>query len=38
MIYPIAMQPDKWARESSGPMNRVSENFISRKDVDNPEL
>jgi Protein of unknown function (DUF1838) len=41
MIYPNALQPDKWTRESSGPMNRVSEHFIyvvKRKDVENPKL
>ena len=41
MIYPNALQPDKWVRESSGPMNRVSEHFIyvvKRKDVENPNL
>ena len=41
MIYPNALQPDKWPRESSGPMNRVSEHFIyvvKRKDVENPDL
>lgn len=41
MIYPNALQPDKWPRESSGPMNRVSEHFIyvvKRKDVENPNL
>ena len=41
MIYPNALQPNKWPRESSGPMNRVSEHFIyvvKRKDVENPDL
>lgn len=41
MMYPNALQPDKWPRESSGPMNRVSEHFIytiKRKDVENPQL
>lgn len=41
MIYPNAMQPDKWPRESSGVMNRVSEHFIytvKRADVENPNL
>lgn len=41
MIYPNALQPDKWPRESSGPMNRVSEHFIytiKRKDAENPRL
>ena len=41
MIYPNALQPDKWVRESSGAFNRVSEHFIytvKRKDVENPKL
>jgi hypothetical protein len=41
MMYPNALQPDKWVRESSGPMNRVSEHFIytiKRKDAENPNL
>jgi len=41
MIYPNALKPDVWVRESSGPMNRVSEHFIfvvKRKDVENPNL
>ena len=41
MVYPNALQPDKWVRESSGPMNRVSEHFIyvvKRADVENPNL
>ena len=41
MMYPNALQPDKWPRESSGPMNRVSEHFIyvvKRKDVENRRL
>lgn len=41
MIYPNALQPDKWPRESAGTMNRVSEHFIyyvKRKDVENPRL
>lgn len=41
MIYPNALQPDKWVRESSGPMNRVSEHFIyvvKKADVENPHL
>lgn len=41
MIYPNALQPDKWVRESSGVMNRVSEHFIyvvQKKDVENPYL
>ncbi len=41
MIYPNALQPEKWPRESSGPMNRVSEHFIyvvKKADVENPHL
>lgn len=41
MIYPSALQPDKWPRESAGVMNRVSEHFIyvvKREDVENPYL
>lgn len=41
MIYPNALQPDKWPRESSGVMNRVSEHFIfvvKKADVENPHL
>lgn len=41
MVYPNALQPDKWPRESSGPMNRVSEHFIyvvNKADVENPNL
>lgn len=40
-IYPNALQPDKWPRESSGQFNRVSEHFIytiNRKDAENPAL
>lgn len=29
LYYKAALQPDKWPRESSGPMNRVSEFFSS---------
>ncbi len=41
LYYPAALQPDKWPRESAGPMNRVTELFIyviNRKDVENPAL
>lgn len=41
MQYPNALQPDKWVRESSGVMNRVSEHFIyvvKKEDVENPYL
>lgn len=39
--YPNPLQPDKWKRESSGPMAQVSEMmryFVSRKDLENPNL
>ncbi|MDH3977237.1 MAG: DUF1838 domain-containing protein [Gammaproteobacteria bacterium] len=39
--YPNALQPDKWPRESSGKMARVSEIFrywVDIDDVENPEL
>jgi hypothetical protein len=41
LFYPNALQPDKWPRESSGPMNRVSElfrYFIRREDAEDAEL
>jgi hypothetical protein len=41
LLYPNALQPDKWPRESSGVMNRVSEHFlytVKRQDVENPAL
>lgn len=41
MQYPNALDPTKWVRESSGPVNRVSEHFIYtiwREDVENPNL
>jgi hypothetical protein len=41
LFYPNALQPEKWPRESAGPMNRVSEHFIytiNRKDAENPAL
>lgn len=41
MMYPNALQPDKWPRESSGFMNRVSEQFIyvvKKEDVENPHM
>ncbi len=41
LMYPNALQPDKWPRESAGAMNRVSEHFIyvvKRADVENPKL
>jgi hypothetical protein len=39
--YPSALKPEKWPRESAGPMNRVSEMFryfIRREDLENPAL
>ncbi|GAA6184939.1 MULTISPECIES: DUF1838 family protein [Alteromonadaceae] len=41
LFYPNALQPDTWPRESSGPMNRVSEMFnyvINKDDLANPDL
>jgi hypothetical protein len=41
LFYPNALDPKKWVRESSGPMNRVSEfftYFMKRSDVLNPRL
>lgn len=41
MIYPAALQPSEWPRESAGTHNRVSEHFIytvKRADVENPAL
>ncbi len=41
LYYPNALQPDKWPRESSGKMARVSEIFrywVDIADVENPEL
>ncbi len=41
MMYPNALQPDKWPRESAGAMNRVSEHFIytvKKADVLNPKM
>jgi hypothetical protein len=41
LLYPSALQPDKWPRESSGPMNRVSEMFryvIRREELENPDI
>ena len=39
LFYKSALQPDKWRRESSGPMNQVSEmvRYVIRKeDMENP--
>lgn len=41
LFYPSALQPDTWVRESSGPFNRVSEQFLytfSKADAENPSL
>ncbi len=41
LFYPNALNPAKWPRESSGPMNRVSElfrYFMRREDVENSAL
>jgi len=41
LFYPSALQPDKWPRESSGKMVRVSELFnyvFDRDDLANPEV
>jgi len=41
MMYPNALQPADWPRESAGVMNRVSEHFtytVKREDVENPRL
>lgn len=41
LYYPNALDPKVWVRESSGPMNRVSETFnyaLSLADLQNPEL
>lgn len=41
LYYPNALQPDKWPRESSGPMVQVSELFryyVRVEDMKNPKL
>ena len=41
LLYPNPLQPDKWPRESSGPMAQVSELFrhiVSVDELKNPEL
>ncbi len=35
LLYPSALQPNKWPRESPGPMTRVSELFMYQMDMDN---
>lgn len=36
LLYPSAMQPDEWPRESPGPMTRVTEHFLYQ--IPNPDL
>ncbi len=41
LFYKSALQPDKWPRESSGPMNQVSECYtyvVNLADAQNPKL
>ena len=41
LYYPNALDPKVWVRESSGPMNRVTETFnytFSMEDLQNPDL
>lgn len=41
LYYPAALDPAKWVRESSGPMNRVSEMFffnMALEDIQNPDM
>lgn len=41
LLYPSALDPQKWPRESPGPMTRASEMFrfvIRRADLENPAL
>jgi hypothetical protein len=41
LLYPNALQPDKWQRESAGPMVQVSELFryiMSVKEIEDPSL
>ncbi|MBM4191519.1 MAG: DUF1838 domain-containing protein [Gammaproteobacteria bacterium] len=41
LAYPNALQPDKWPRESSGPLVQVSEMFahhVKVEDLQNPKL
>ena len=41
LAYPNALQPDKWPRESSGPIAQVSEFFahhVKAEDMQNPKL
>lgn len=40
LYYKAALQPDKWPRESAGPMNQVSEfftNVVKLEDLQNPD-
>ena len=41
LVYPSALQPDKWPRESAGPMAQVSEFFahhVKAADLQNPKI
>ena len=41
LAYPSALQPDKWPRESAGPIAQVSEFFahhVKAEDVQNPDV
>ena len=41
LAYPSALQPDKWPRESSGPIAQVSEMFahhVKADDMQNPDI
>ncbi len=41
LLYPNPLQPDKWPRESGGPMAQVSELFryvVSKKELEDPNL
>lgn len=41
LFYPSALQPDKWPRESPGPMTQVTEMFnyvFDKDDLANPEI
>ena len=41
LLYPSALQPDKWPRESAGPMVQVSEFFahhVKAEDMQNPDI
>jgi hypothetical protein len=41
LAYPSALQPDKWPRESAGPIAQVSEMFahhVTAEDMQNPDI